>query len=282
MNVPLFLAVTVFILGLVFTLSNSNRSEKKQGIITTLIVSILSGVIANVISYAITYGWEPRETQPGFTIDQTEDKLSTKAMFDLPCPGDIIQFGTYPQNSSSSSPIEWIVLNSMDEKLLVISSNALDCQKYHSQDTDVTWETCSLRQWLNSTFYNAAFSGEEQKHILPTTVSAQYNPQYSTNPGSGTQDKLFLLSIDEVNLYFSSNNDRVCTATLHAVKQGAYENSSTGSSWWWLRTPGISNKDAASVNSAGSIDYDDGSVILSKGSVRPAMWIAWTDYLDVT
>ena len=276
MNVPLFLVITIltFAFGLMLTLPRSNRANKCPEILTTLIVSILSGVIANVISYAITYGWEPRGTERDFTIASTENNSFEEAAVDLPSPGDIIQFGAYPQNSSSSSPIEWIVLNNTDGKLLVISSNALDCQKYHSRDTDVTWETCSLRQWLNSTFYNAAFNEEEQTQILTTTVSADFNPQYSTNPGSDTQDKLFLLSIDEVKQYFPSNSERVCRATLYAVNQGAYENPSTGGSWWWLRTPGNSSSDASSVNSDGSIDYDDGSVASTKGVVRPAMWIS--------
>lgn len=273
MNIPLFLpvAAVVFVFSLVICFLLSKNEDRFSSVLTSLIISIISGIIANVASHAITYDWEPKATEPEVSISITETVSPSQPEIHV---GDIISLGSYPQESSRSSPIDWIVLDKVDGKLLIISQNALDCQKYNSRGTGTTWESCSLRQWLNGSFYNAAFNSEEQKQILTTTVTADRNPQYSTDPGHDTQDKLFLLSIDEANQYFGSNSERLCRATAYAVNQGAYVSSGSGGSWWWLRTPGSSSKDAASVNSDGSIDYDDGTVTSSRGTVRPAMWIS--------
>lgn len=67
----------------------------------------------------------------------------------------------------------------------------------------------------------------------------------------------------------------MCNPTPYAIPKGANINNDTGGSWWWFRAPGNCSKDTASVNSDGSIDYDDGTVTLEKGTVRPAMWIYW-------
>ena len=82
--------------------------------------------------------------------------------------GDIIKFGHYEQDGNTSygkEEIEWEVLKVESDRVLVVSKYALDCKPYNTEYTDVTWETCSLRQWLNSTFLNTAFSAEEQKKI---------------------------------------------------------------------------------------------------------------------
>ena len=61
--------------------------------------------------------------------------------------GDIVYFGTYGQDSGTSNSkedIEWLVLAKENNRILVISDKALDCQPYNPSWSDVTWETCSL------------------------------------------------------------------------------------------------------------------------------------------
>ena len=72
-----------------------------------------------------------------------------------------------------------------------------------------------MRKWLNGTFISNAFSSDEQNMIQSTTVTADKNPSYSTSPGNNTTDKVFLLSITEVNQYFSSNSARECQGTAY-------------------------------------------------------------------
>ena len=49
--------------------------------------------------------------------------------------------------------------------------------------------------------------------IRPTKVTADKNPNYSTDPGKNTTDKVFLLSIIEAEKYFTLDNDRMCVPT---------------------------------------------------------------------
>lgn len=155
--------------------------------------------------------------------------------------------------------------------------NRLDCKPYNTSYTDVTcytdvtWETCTLRKWLNSDFINAAFSADERTMIPTVTVSADKNPDYSTNPGNATQDQVFLLSITEVNKYFSSDSARQCKPTDYAVANGAWGSGNCW--WWWLRSPGRNQIHAASVRPDGVV-FENGIYVLDDGNaVRPALWI---------
>jgi len=189
--------------------------------------------------------------------------------------GSTIKFGFYEQDNNTSNgkeEIEWKVLAVDGNKALVISQYALDCQKYNSTYTDTTWEKCSLRTWLNGTFYNAAFGSDHQKMIASSTVTADKNPSYSTSPGNNTTDKVFLLSITEVYKYFSSESARQCQGTAYCYAQGAYK-ASNGNCWWWLRSPGYYSNDAAIVNTDGSVSDRGLYVSYDRDAVRPALWI---------
>ncbi len=193
--------------------------------------------------------------------------------------GDYVFFGAYEQDNNTSNgkeDVEWRVLEIKDGKALVISKYGLDCKQYNTSRTDVTWKTCSLRKWLNNDFINAVFSAEEKAMIPTVTVSADKNPEYSTNPGNATQDQVFLLSITEANKYFSSDSAILCEPTKYADANGAFVNIGNGNCYWWLRSPGFTQGKAAFV------DYYDGvdergtrgtSVDISDLAVRPALWI---------
>lgn len=195
--------------------------------------------------------------------------------------GDTYTFGAYEQDNNTKNgkeEIKWRVLAKEDNRILVISEYALDCQQYNTEYTSVTWETCSLRKWLNNTFFKAAFSDVEQGMVKSTKVTADKNPSYSTDPGNDTTDKVFLLSITEAEKYFSSDDDRMCVPTAYAIEQGAYTSSSytkggKATCWWWLRSPGYTTGGAAGVRDDGDIDYRGNFVYYSYDCVRPALWI---------
>ena len=190
--------------------------------------------------------------------------------------GSTIKFGFYEQDNKTSNgkeEIEWQVLAKEGTKILVISKYALDCQRYNSTAQNTTWETCSLRTWLNETFYNEAFGTDHQKMIVRSTVSADTNPQYNTNPGNATNDKVFLLSIREAEKHFSTDSARQCKPTNYAVAKGAYVNSAYGNCWWWLRSPGRNQYGASCVYHGGSVNCSGDGVSRSNDAVRPALWI---------
>ncbi len=202
--------------------------------------------------------------------------------------GNYVSFGTYPQTKAGNdaTPIEWLVLARDGNKALLISRYGLDAQPYNKDNTSVTWETCTLRTWLNGMFYNKAFSSAEQAAILTTNVDNSKSQCYSgwnTSGGNNTQDKVFLLSYAEASKYFgvtydnSSNTKSRVAPTAYAIAQGAwtsYSNKTTDSTyagWWWLRSPGTYQDYAAIVYFVGSLDFN--YVDSDSGSVRPALWV---------
>lgn len=197
--------------------------------------------------------------------------------------GSIIKFGKYEQDNDTSNgkeDIEWLVLVKDDNKMLAISNKAIDSKPYHSSYCGTTWEECSLRRWLNDTFVNEAFTPEEQEKILITDVTADVNPDYDTDAGNDTKDKVFLLSIQEVNKYFNNDSERQCVPTEYAKANGAYTNiaskkNDTPLCGWWLRSSGIQQDNAAVVISYGSIKSAGYSINDASVSVRPVMWIGF-------
>ena len=186
--------------------------------------------------------------------------------------GDHFTFGNYPQGENGEEePIEWRVLTVDGDKALVISEKLLDYVSYNQEYTDVTWETCTLRSWMNNDFLNAAFSSSEQAKIATVTNQNPDNPEYGTKGGRPTQDKIFALSIEEANRYFSSNSDRKAYTTDCAHKRGW--DSDDRSNWWWLRSPGSYSNYAAYVFNDGDINPYGPVVRLDSGCVRPAFWL---------
>lgn len=198
-------------------------------------------------------------------------------------PGSIVTFGAYEQDNDTANgkeAIEWLVLDydAESDRALVISRYALDCKPYNTEWVDITWEKCTLRAWLNDEFIKAAFSAEEQKAIPTVTVSADKNPKYSTAPGNATQDKVFLLSITEVNKFFKDDDARLCAPTDLAIKNGVWTSSSysvdgRATCYWWLRSPGYISDCAARVDYDGYVFASGFCVDYSSEAVRPALYI---------
>ena len=138
----------------------------------------------------------------------------------------------------------------------------------------VTWETCSLRTWLNGTFLNEAFSKDEQEAILVTDVDnsdsqgiGKWLYDVFTKGGNDTRDKVFLLSCKEAERYFDSDKSRVCVPTTYARAQGA---SAAGNGSWWLRSPGSRQSSASFVGRTGELSF---TRVEYKEEIRPALWI---------
>ncbi|MGM9608088.1 MAG: stalk domain-containing protein [Oscillospiraceae bacterium] len=156
--------------------------------------------------------------------------------------GKSITFGGY----------EWIVLEKKSDRMLVVMKDVLEARCYNSKQTQVTWETCEMREYLNGAFYGR-FSLEDQKRILKTRIANPYNGYFKTLAGAATEDHIFLLSQEEVDVYFGT--------------------SSRASSTWWTRTPGIDQRYQVMMNGDGSKNNHGWRVSNGLGGVRPAMWL---------
>ena len=208
--------------------------------------------------------------------------------------GDIVIFGNYAQDNDGNNgkePIEWIVLDIQDGKALLLSRYGLYAAGYHDTWDERTWETCSLRAWLNDRFMNYAFSTEEQSAILTTTVDNSDSQGYDwtlvgeekTTGWNNTQDKVFLLSYAEANRYLdvtvenvNNTGSRVAPTAL-AISAGADVSNNCltadgeAAGGWWLRTPGGSPKCVEVVSREGSLSYI--RTYHKQCIVRPAVWI---------
>ena len=211
-------------------------------------------------------------TIQGRELEQTVDMADAKMK-----EGAVIKFGHYEQdNDTSNGPeeIKWRVMAAEGNRVLLISEYALDAKPYNEKYTDITWENCTLREWLNGEFLQTAFNSGEQGKIETTHIINDDNPSYGTNGGNDTYDKVFLLSIEEVNNYFSSDDERKAVVTKFAEANGAYVDMDCGGTGWWcLRSPGNFTDYAANVLPDGSVDNYGNYVYITVGVVRPALWI---------
>ncbi len=155
--------------------------------------------------------------------------------------GDVVSFGGY----------EWYIIDKTNENCTLLCKGIVECKRYHEENRDITWHSCTLRRWLNNEFFNE-FAAEEKKLIADTTIVNSDNAKYETRGGIKTVDKIFLLSLDEAEKYMMNKK-------IFAINQV-----------WWLRSPGYQQFGAALVNSNGSLN-DRGYYVSDYYGVRPAL-----------
>lgn len=159
--------------------------------------------------------------------------------------GDVVAFGRYT----------WYVADKTDDICTLLCQGTVAEMAYNDSKTDITWENCSLRRWLNEDFYNSKFSDGEKAAIISTHYTfTEADSTYETDCGNDTDDKVYLFSYSESNTV--SDEIRDCGIN------------------WWLRSPGKEQTDAVyilgrSANLMGnSVDYAFG--------VRPAIRVRFT------
>lgn len=136
-------------------------------------------------------------------------------------------------------------------------------------------ENYHVRSWCNNTFYNGAFTDQEKERILLTHNTNPENPSYSSiDGGPDTYDYVFFLSYEELITYMPDIESRKTQNTPVAASQLPKGKPV----YWWLRTRGGSNVNAAVVYASGTYN---GKVWMSGTDVghdnegyRPAMWIS--------
>lgn len=197
---------------------------------------------------AMQYGnLELRKELRGY-IDAVNARLEYKQR--NPKVGDEIYFG-----ANKKQRILWKVLCVREHRAFIISVNNITKMAYHQSGGAITWEYCTLRKWLNNDFIQGYFTPAEQARILSCKLNNAKNTQFKTPGGKPTNDKVFLLSIEEVYTAFSNDQERA------------------NGSWWWLRSPGNSPDFASRVYRDGSVSTVGSRVYIDDNGVRPVMWI---------
>lgn len=183
--------------------------------------------------------------------------------------------GSWPQESGE--PIVWDVLAEEGNRKLLLSRKAVAKRPYHDADEPVSWETCSLRAWLNGDFFRAAFNDYEKQHILKIPVTADRNTYCNTDAGNSTDDHVFLLSLPEVNalLRRKLSAKRKCEADPADAPDADNDNKAADDTGcvWWLRSPGSEKNEAACVNGDGQISNFGLPANTPTIAVRPCIWV---------
>ena len=197
--------------------------------------------------------------------------------------GDIILFGGY----------NWIVLETAHDTTLIITEDIIEKRAYNTEYKDVTWETGTLRAYLNGEFYSR-FSDGDKKRIAMVRNNNSNNEYLTrggnirTTPGGNpTDNHIFLLSINEAKEYFRAKDitaedtgywdtDKIkknpswgpsCYPRSEALT-AAY----AGKAWrWWLRSPGFVGNHAAYVYDDGTVNLYGYNVCNAYAGVRPAL-----------
>lgn len=164
----------------------------------------------------------------------------------------IVKFGRH-----HGEEISWIVIAQFENKgekyKELCTEKVIDCTPYNSWLARVTWETSSLRSWLNGEFYNAAFNQHERAKVTSCRKETPNSQFFGTKGGNSTVDKVWCMSYEEVIQYMPKEKNRTCKATDYAVSKGVLLNDDKNSSWW-LRTPGPDHTYATFVDEFGIVD----------------------------
>lgn len=273
---------------------HKQKTRKRLSLLLTLalLIPLCRGIMPERVAEAVTVLNNPRTDSDGVTT------------------WDCVWFGNYWQEdtngdgranrSDAKTPIKWRVLSVDGDDVFLMADKNLDCCEYNDADTSVTWETCTMRSWLNgygaeankegkdygsNNFLDNAFSEAEQSAIRSANVVNDNNPEYGTEGGNDTLDKVYLLSIGEVmnpsygfsSDYSKQDENRRAKDTEYAKLQGAWVGfgswtDSEGNGDWWLRTPGNDSSHQSSVIPNGSVNLN-GYIVFILRAIRPALHI---------
>ena len=202
--------------------------------------------------------------------------LLRNAVIDFPIymqPGDRVTLGGHT----------WIILDIEDDYALIITEQIIFKRQFHNVLGPVTWETSTLRHYLNNEFFES-FSEDERNLIRKTNITTANNPWFGTNGGNDTYDYIFLLCLFEVVHYFGDSGqlqDRLIN-TFEIVDE--YNNTRLTRDytdtpwWWWLRSPGNESFRAAGIFSSGHLGVTGNGVIWNGGGVRPVLWLDMREF----
>ncbi len=184
--------------------------------------------------------------------------------------GDKITFGHYEQDNNLTNgkePISWIIVAKDEHTYYLITEKVIEvlpiCQPNEPNAICSSWEKSTLRSWLNGlgssnnmskldytsdNFINTAFTPDEQAKLVKETQVADNSRLCAECHGGGdTYDKIWILSLTEVELLLKDN--MTADATPYVVSKGVKSNQQTSDvlcltsnthciPYIWTRTPG--------------------------------------------
>ena len=131
---------------------------------------------------------------------------------------DVVAFGRYT----------WYVTDKSEGICTLLCQGCVANRAYNDEKTDITWENCTLRRWLNEDFYNSKFSaGEKAAIVTAHNTFTEADSSYGMDFGNDTDDKVYLFTYSESKTV--SDDIRGCGND------------------WWLRSPGKRQNEAVYI-----------------------------------
>lgn len=200
-------------------------------------------------------------------------------------------------------PIKWRVIETSKNTYELLSEYSLDAGAFYSGvDGDLSirnidgqtvyannYKYSDVREYLNTVFYNLAFSNED-KDIIKTTLvdnSSKTGLDFNSDMDptayacENTNDKVYLISYKD---YENKPINKQSLATDYAIARGCwiqqYNASTLNYTYWWFRTPNPAYADITWFNMCALNADDEGGfdwnlyVIYRYVGYRPAITIA--------
>ena len=191
--------------------------------------------------------------------------------------GDMVYFGEYNPEFKDlyGGEMMWEVIDKIGDKVLLNSAYIINADCY--DDKDNIWETSKIRKWLNESFYDELLKNDLEKNmVLDTSI---------VTDGTITNDKVFILSSDEIvkyyGIYINDMTENIKLATMannYARSKNLYVSDSDTwikyNSPFFLRDKGYYDNTIKLIRDNGSIDFF--GVEVNKDNIfgiRPAMWV---------
>ena len=205
--------------------------------------------------------------------------------------GDEITFGTLEQDgdySSDQDPITWIVLDKKDGHVLLMSKDIIGFYRSISLNFEMnfafgkvlypytkenwSYSLSPARKYLNETFINQAFNGDQLKHIS-SEIRDKNIPTH--------EDKVFILSAKEIQRYLVTAEERQSQVSKQVSIEmdeayKVYNDSSYASYFdnngYWLRAD--DSEIQPFVDKDGNI-YEEAPYLSNEyeKGLRPCIWI---------
>lgn len=161
---------------------------------------------------------------------------------------------------SAGEILTWVVLDNNGKAALLLSEKGLCGKSFHDKSEDATWDTCSLREWLNKDF-------KEKFLVIKNNDKIETDLRDKIDE---TRGGVFCLSHQDVEKYFKDK--------LKDYKKCMMANENIGTVWtkggncnYWLRDEGGIDRTAKYID----FDGNEKSALKTNTdiAVRPAFWI---------
>ncbi len=253
---------------------------------------------------------EITDTTDGQTTGQTEvqtvdttTQTTERPVYEI---GDLVEYGTYEQDGDESNgeePIVWRVIDKDGNNYLLLSEKIIDIVQFKHSEGNSAWTYSTLRDSLDKYFSFDHLQDDKRFSLKKVEIENKGSEEYFKEVNRGvpdmpnTEDKIFLLSLEEVEgSYFSNtpgreeDSSRVAYATEYVknkVKEIAESGKTVdseiggqldidGAFHWWLRTPGVQDDTTLGVLPTGELRYYGSR--MEYGGLRPALWAYANSY----